>query len=120
MLNQIANALLGLWLMAAPAVLGYGGPARTNDRIVGPLAVSFAVVAFWGITRSVGRVCLLLGLWLLIAPWLLEYGTVETLDSIGVGGLMILFSALPGNVDRKEYGGGWRSLSGRPDGTKST
>jgi hypothetical protein len=48
---QCLNAMLGIWLMAAPTILGYGGPARTNHQIVGPLAVSCAVIALWEVTR---------------------------------------------------------------------
>ena len=36
MLAQLINAMLGIWLMAAPTILGYGGPARPNHQIVGP------------------------------------------------------------------------------------
>ncbi|MGH7966442.1 MAG: SPW repeat domain-containing protein, partial [Candidatus Binatia bacterium] len=42
---QLTNILLGVWLMVAPAVFGYVGTASTNDRIVGPLVASFAMIA---------------------------------------------------------------------------
>jgi hypothetical protein len=51
---QLINALLGMWLMAAPAVLGYIGPARTNDRIIGPLAAGAALIAIWETTLYAG------------------------------------------------------------------
>ena len=63
---QIINVILGVWLMAAPDVIGYTGPARTNDRIIGPLAVSCAVIALWEVTRPMRWGNLALGVWLLL------------------------------------------------------
>ncbi|CAN5373025.1 MAG: SPW repeat domain-containing protein [Pyrinomonadaceae bacterium] len=42
---RIINIALGVWLMAAPAVIGDAGAARTNDVIVGALAASLALIA---------------------------------------------------------------------------
>lgn len=110
MWTQIVNALLGLWLMAAPAVLAYGSAAQTNDRIAGPLAVTFAVVAIWEATRSVRWGNLLLGLWLVLAPWVLDYGaTASTLNSIIVGVLLAALACVRGSVEHR-FGGGWSVL----------
>lgn len=38
------NAVLGVWLIVAPFILGYGNPARTNDIIVG---IVIAVLGAW-------------------------------------------------------------------------
>ena len=65
---RLVNAGLGLWLMAAPAVLGYGAPAEINDRIAGPIAATFAIIAITGATRPARRVNAAVGAWLLIAP----------------------------------------------------
>lgn len=43
------NAVLGLWLIAAPFVLHYGGTARTNDIIVG---IIMAVLGAWSAMAS--------------------------------------------------------------------
>lgn len=42
---RLANVAVGIWLMAAPAVLAYGDKAAINDRIVGPVAITFATTA---------------------------------------------------------------------------
>lgn len=106
---RIANALLGIWLMAAPAVLGYGPPASTSDRIVGPIAAAMAVIALWQVTRPLRWVNLALGLWLLAAPWLLGYGVAATANSTVVGLLMASLALIRGSVDQR-IGGGWSAL----------
>lgn len=105
---QIINTALGIWLMAAPAVLGYGGAARTNDHIVGPIAATLACIALWSVTRPVRWVNLPLGLWLLLAPWILSYDTPATINSSVVGLALAVLSIPQGR--RPVYGGGWSML----------
>ena len=62
---QVVNAALGIWLMVAPAVLGYGAPAQANDRIIGPVVATFAIVSWWEATRSVRFWQLPFAAWLL-------------------------------------------------------
>ena len=69
----VISTLIGLWLMAAPAVLGYGEPASTVDRIVGPIAASAAWISVWAVTRPIRWLGLPLGLVLITAPFLLGY-----------------------------------------------
>ncbi|MGH2350131.1 MAG: SPW repeat domain-containing protein, partial [Chloroflexota bacterium] len=109
MWSQLLSVLLGLWLMAAPAVLGYVGPAADSDHIVGPLAVSFACIAIWQVTRGMRWLNVPLGLWLLVAPWLLQYPLPATVNSIVVGLLLIVLSMVRGEVTER-FGGGWSSL----------
>lgn len=117
---QVVNAALGIWLMAAPAVLGYAEPAMTNDRIVGPIAATFAIVAWWQATRPVRWVNLPIGLWLAIAPWVLGYdASAAIVNSVVVGVVMAACAAVKGKVD-KRYGGGWSAVfrsnhSGKPE-----
>lgn len=107
---RLANIVLGLWVMAAPAVLTYGDPARTNDRIIGPIIVTFATVAIWETTRQVRRVNSILGLWLVAAPWILGYpGTLIIINSMITGLLILAFSLIEGKRE-KRVGGGWSVL----------
>lgn len=107
---RLANTAVGLWLMAAPAVLGYSGSAATNDRIVGPLAATFAIVAIWEVTRALRWANLALGLWLLAAPWILGgYPADAIVNSMAAGALLALFSLVRGKI-RQEYAGGWSAL----------
>lgn len=106
---QLVNGVLGVWLMAAPAILGYGDPAQMNDRIVGPIAVSIAGVAVANVTRGMRWLNVPLGAWLIVAPWLLGYNLVPTINSTIVGLLLIAFALVHGRV-RDRYGGGWSVL----------
>jgi hypothetical protein len=42
---DLVAAALGIWLMASPAVLSYGGAAGAADRIAGPVVASVALIA---------------------------------------------------------------------------
>lgn len=111
---RIPNTILGIWLMAAPAVLNYGSdhPAGINDRIIGPLVVTFAVVAMSEVLFPLRRANYALGAWLLIAPWVLGYlgGPVSAIvNSLVVGVLIIVFARIPGKQSHA-YAGGWSSL----------
>ena len=107
---QIINTLLGIWLVAAPAVLGVSDAAETNDRIIGPLIASFAMVAIWQVTRPLRWVNVPLGAWLILAPWILGYGTTSTVNSMLVGVAVIALSTIKGKLTHK-YGGGWRAIA---------
>ncbi|MEX2584345.1 MAG: hypothetical protein WD766_13835 [Gemmatimonadota bacterium] len=111
---RLLNAGLGVWLMAAPAVLGYGAPASTSDRLVGPIAASFAIIAIWEATRAVRRVNSAAGVWLVIAPFLLGFGRTAMINSMLVGISMLILSRVRGEVSGS-YGGGWRALWRRAD-----
>lgn len=112
---RIVNFLFGLWLMAAPALLGHvGTPAEVNDRIVGPLIASFAFVAIWDVTRGLRWVNTLLGLWLIAVPfllgaWVQDWSFPATINSVLVGLYVTALSLVRGAVQH-HFGGGWRSL----------
>lgn len=95
--------------MAAPAILNYGGLASKNGRIVGPLAVSFAIIAIWEATRPARWVNLPLGAWLLLAPWLFDYSGTALANSLIVGILLIPLAFVEGEI-KESFGGGWSSL----------
>lgn len=106
---RLVNAALGIWLMAAPAVLGYSGAAGTNDRIVGPAVATFAIVAMAGATRPARWANTVFGAWLLVAPWLLGYGGTPRLNDMVVGAVVIAVSLVRGHVG-DTFAGGWSSL----------
>lgn len=110
MRRRLINVAVGIWLMAAPAVLDYGGKAATNDRIVGPVTITFATIAIWESTRSVRWVNVILGVWLLLAPRILMYGpTSPKINSLVAGVLMIAFGLVRGPIEQ-QFGGGWRAI----------
>jgi hypothetical protein len=106
---QVLNTLLGVWLMAAPDVLGYRGAAGLNDRILGPIAAGAAIIALWECTRALRRINLPIGLWLLVAPWVLGYEAAPLLNSTAVGLSLAACSTVRGGL-RQRFGGGWSAL----------
>jgi hypothetical protein len=106
---RIINALLGIWLMAAPAVLDYGGLAATNHRIVGPIAASLAIIAIWEIARPLRWANLPLGLWLIVSPLALGGASVAAITSLLSGVALALLALVRGKVEQ-QVGGGWSAL----------
>jgi len=112
---QLVNTALGVWMMAAPAVLGSTGGAATNARIIGPLIGSFAFVAAPQINRGVRWVNVPLGIWLAIAPFVLNgYSAASTVNSVIVG-LVVAALAPIGHTDQATFGGGWKTLFATDD-----
>jgi hypothetical protein len=109
MWRHLPPALAGIWLMMSPAVLEYADPGRANDRIIGPIVASLAIIAMWEISRPLRWVNVFLGSWLLIAPWLLAYPPGERWNSLATGVVVLGFSLVKGNRTH-EFGGGWSSL----------
>jgi hypothetical protein len=107
---NLVSVSLGSWLMAAPAVLGYGGTAAMDDRIAGPVAVACGLIALHEVTRSLLRVTVVVGGWLVVAPWLFGFGLPALLNSTAVG-ILLCCGALIGNGRRQGIGGGWASLA---------
>jgi hypothetical protein len=108
---QIINALLGVWLMASPGMFDYSGTGRINDLIVGPIVATFAIIAFWEVTRAVGKANVALGAWLVIAPWVLGYeqNVIAAINEFVVG-ITIVALAMTRTKTGVKLGGGWRSL----------
>ena len=107
---QVINAILGIWLMAAPGIFGFSKTMADNDHIVGPVIATFAIIAFWECTRVVRTYNIPLGAWLLLAPWVLGYdNTIAIVNDMVVGGLVIGFSLVKGKIEQR-YGGGWSAI----------
>ena len=106
---QLVNVILGIWIMAAPAALGYGRPASTSDFIVGPLVATFACIALWEATRSVRWANLPLGLWLVISPWALNHPWPAQLNCF-IAGMAIAAMSCAGGRIRQRFGGGWSAV----------
>jgi hypothetical protein len=95
--------------MAAPAVLGYGEPAATIDRILGPSCAAVAIIAMSEVTRPFRWVNVLIGSVLIIAAWLLGYPGAAVANSLLCGAAIIGLASRRGAV-RRRVGGGWAAL----------
>jgi hypothetical protein len=113
--TQFLGALLGLWLVAAPAVLGYGDPLSTVHRIIGPMTAAVGIVSLWGHMHALSRwLHPPLGVLLVIVPPLLGalgvgIGAVPLVNSLVVGPALLVLGVVGGRVTER-YGGGWSSL----------
>lgn len=93
-----ANAVLGLWLVAAPFVFGVSGAGLWNAVIVGSLIVMVGGYNWYLTTKdrevSVAGASLnaLLGLWVIAAPFLFSPGTTALWNDVIVGAVVVTFA----------------------------
>lgn len=109
---RLVNLALGIWLMAAPAVLGYRPPAADFHRIIGPTAAAVAVIAMTQVTRPMRWINLILGASLIAGAGLLNAEPVAALTGLITGAAMAVFSVPRGRI-QDSFGGGWRALTSR-------
>lgn len=92
------NLILGVWLIIAPAVLGYLSTSRIAAANEIALGVLLIAASWWIVARTghpyVSGFQLLCGAWLILAPFVLRYGGLSQLNAIIVGGLVVIVSAL--------------------------
>lgn len=108
MLARIGAVLVGVWLEAASAVLGYGTPAANVDRVLGPVAGGIAFVAIWAIAHPIRWATVPVGALLVLAP-VLGYPLEAAVSSI-VSGAALIALAFVGGDPSGDYGGGWQVL----------
>ena len=102
-------AILGIWLLASPDLIGYGGQPRVNNQIVGAWMATFSMVAISECLRAVRWVTLVLGIWLVSAPVVLDYPDERVFGSIAAGSTTILLALVRGTLSER-FGGGWSAL----------
>ena len=110
MAARLLAALLGAWIMAAPAILGYGGATATSDHIAGPIVVGTSLPAAWPVLRELRWMELVAGGWLIVAPWL--SATPDDARILGVAtGLVLAALSFSGGQARQRFDGGWRAVA---------
>lgn len=99
----LATIAVGLWLLAAPDVLGATGAAADSDHLVGGLIVTIAAVALAEPARSARFANVAVGLWLLVAPWLLDGTTSAGRASSLLAGVALILLSLPRGTIHDRY-----------------
>lgn len=106
----LLSALLGIWLMAAPAVFQTEGTAADSNHLVGALVITLAVIAMAEVTRAARWINILAGVWIVAMPWLLSgASSAATWKNVIVGVLLIVLS-LPRGPVYERYGNWERYL----------
>lgn len=103
--NLAACAAVGVWLMAAPAILGLTGHAAANGPLAGALIVTFAVIGFGEAARAARCVNVLLGAWLLLAVWVLDGYTPTARWLVPAVGITVVLLSLRRGPVTGQYGG---------------
>jgi ABC-type uncharacterized transport system permease subunit len=91
-----ANAVVGVWLIFSPLVLGYTNEftGLVNAVIVGILLLATALGAIFVPHAWEEWTETALGLWLAVSPWVLGFGTQPAMANAVVSGLVVLTLAL--------------------------
>ncbi len=107
---NIATALLGIWLMVAPHLMGVEKKIANNAHIIGPLIASFSIIALWECTRNVRFANLPLAVWLLAAPFVLQYNNDTALMNDYAIAIIVILSFLVRRERKHRFAGGWREV----------
>jgi hypothetical protein len=108
MWGRVLAAGVGLWLMAAPAALSFGGVAADVHRIVGPLAASVAAVAMAQATRPVRWCNAVLGALLVGAALVVDAPRAAAANMVLSGVALAALATVAGRITDR-FGGGWRA-----------
>ncbi|HEV2124351.1 MAG TPA: vitamin K epoxide reductase family protein, partial [Chloroflexota bacterium] len=103
--NLMLSALIGMWLMAAPDVLGTQGSAGNSNHLVGATIVVVSVICMAEVARAGRFLNLALGAWTVVAPWVLAGASDVALWSSVLSGLAVMVLSLPRGPMRERYGG---------------
>lgn len=84
------STVVGIWLMAAPNVLGLSRLVANNDFITGALIATIAVVAAAEPARIVRLLNVVTGAWLIVAAWIFDDATAASRWSDSLAGVTLL------------------------------
>lgn len=107
---RIIMAILGIWLMAAPAVFGFSKDIADNARIVGPLVASLSIIALSECTRNVRLANIPIAVWLFAAPFVVGYGNDTALMNDYIVGILLIVLCIVQPKRDHRFAGGWPSL----------
>src|SRR5262245_65557876 len=72
-LCDIANLILGLFLLLSPWIVGYSGSPEQNALISGVVITGVSLAALAALAQWGEWLNLLLGLWVVVADWVLGF-----------------------------------------------
>ena len=93
---------IGIWIMAAPEVLGYADTIADSDNLIGALIVTFGIISMSEVVRPLRFIHILFGLWLIAAPWILGAEQDAALWNGVISGVVLIPLSFPkGKVEDK-------------------
>ncbi len=98
--NLVLTALIGLWLMFSPHILGIFGSAADSAHIVGALVAALSVISMAEVARSGRFIILLLGLFVLLSAWIFSGAMANSL----ISGLLLVLLSIPKGRILEKYG----------------
>ncbi|HEX21747.1 MAG TPA: vitamin K epoxide reductase family protein, partial [Actinobacteria bacterium] len=103
-ITLLVSTLIGVSFMFTRVTLDNFGAMANSDHLFGALVVTFSIIAFSEVARSVRFVNILFGAWLIIAPWLLA-GAGSSLTPLygAIGGLLLIILAFPRGSIKETY-----------------
>lgn len=107
--NLLVSALLGAWLMAAPAVFQSQGRAADSDHILGALVVTVAIIAFAEVARAARFINIALAVGIIVFPWLFGGATFASGINDLIMGVLIIALSIPRGKIKNTYSG-WNAL----------
>lgn len=97
---------VGVWLTAAPDVLGFADPAASIHHVLGPIAASLATVSLWRVARAALRANLVVGGLVAVSPIVGADAAAAVANAVACGiGLSALALVPIRGSDR--FAGGW-------------
>jgi hypothetical protein len=107
--NLLVSAVLGAWLMFAPAVFQTQGQTAHSDHVLGALVVTVAIIAFAEVTRTARFINIALALAIIVLPWIFGGATPASgINDLIIGVLVIGLSIPPGKI--KNTYNNWNAL----------
>ena len=102
----LISTAIGVWLMFTRLSFGAFSTMANSDHMIGALVVTFSIIAFAEVVRSVRFINIVFGAWLMAAPWLLEgvASSSATWNSI-ICGILLIVLAIPRGRVKDSYAG---------------
>lgn len=104
----LAATAAGLWLLAAPEILGTPEPLAASNHLVGALAATIAVTVMAEPIRIGRYLNLLVGLWIVTSPFLFGGSAVDIFNGLVVA-VVVAVGSFPRGPIRERYGS-WQSM----------
>jgi nucleoside-diphosphate-sugar epimerase/uncharacterized membrane protein len=102
----LLSTAIGIWLAFTRLTFDSSGAMANSDHLMGLLVVTFSIIAFAEVARSVRFLNIPCGIWLIAAPWLLNGVTTPLAAWNGViSGALLIVLALPRGSVKESYAG---------------